>query len=709
MALDLDNAMETGDPFLLFRNVKQFECSVGGAAFDVYELRADEDLFSSFAATVTLVSRRRLETKELLGKTARVRLRGRKMSERFFHGMVNEYEELPMRRSYKLYRIRVVSELWALTRISNVRIFQDMTVPEIIEEILKDSRIFPGRYKMNMRMSYAPREYCVQYRETNWDFIRRLMAEEGMFFYHAFADDRHVPVFTDTPVFLKPIPGPSPAVLFSKKGQLVNYEDHITSFEAENRLTVETVRLRDYHFTHPSAQPGIEIEAREKTVFYSLYDYPGGLNDERTAYRLADVHLQRETWKKRTFRGEGVCRTLTPGHTFSLTHHIKPEFNTEYTVVSVIHQGRQPQVMRELEGSDEGTTYGNTFTCIPKDVEFRPDAVKKPTVSGIQSAVVVGPENEEIYTDEWGRIKVKFHWDLLGKDERASCWVRVSQIWAGACETIFTPRVGQEVLVDFLDGDPDRPVVIGTVFNGRNLPPYSLPRHKTRSTIKTHTVKGEGFNELRFEDLKGEEEIYIHGQKDWNIEILNDKTQTIGRDERLDVKNDRTKTVGRDQKEDVKNDKTITVGKNHRESVGENMGVTVGKNLEERTGENKTVAVGKNLEETVGDDAKVSIGKNRTLSVGDNSIIDTGKDLTETVGSNHKRDVGDDSSVSVGKNLSVMVGRKTVLTSEDQITLTCGGASIIMKSDGTIQVKGMDISIDAGGNLVTKGRKISGN
>jgi type VI secretion system secreted protein VgrG len=711
MTLIRDIGLATGDPFLIFKNMRQFECKIEGTEFDVYEFSLEEKMFDIFRAEVTIVHDRRFKSEDLLGKEVVSKIKGR-VSDRLIHGKIREYEELPMKGRYHLFKVIVVSDLWILTQIRNLRIFQNITVPDIIREVFKTSRIYPEYYAIRLMGTYSPREYCVQYRETNLDFIKRLMAEEGMFFYHEFAKDRHIPVIVDSWMNHNKIPGHSDVVIYSKKGQLVTLEDHITEFEASERMTVENIHLSDYYFKQ-SAGP-IQIKAACKdSVFFNIYDYPGYLlDDNRTCYQRVQVHLERETWKKKQFKGQGVCRQLLPGHVFSLADHANRDYNTDYIVTSVTHTGKQPQVLRELEGSDEGTQYGNDFTCIPANVTYRPELIAKPSVKGIQSAVVTGPPNEEIYVDEWGRIKIKFHWDLLGQEERTSCWVRVSQIWAGGFggpETIFTPRIGQEVLVDFLDGDPDRPMVVGTAYTNLAGPPYNLPEHKTRSTIKTHTVKGEGYNELRFEDLKGQEEIYIHGQKDWNIEILNDKGQTIGHDERLDVKNDRTKTVGHDQKEDIKNDKTITVGKNHTESIGENMKVTIGKNFDESTGENKTVSVGKNSEETVADDAKINIGKNRTMSIGDNSVIDTGKDLTETIGKQHKLDVGDDSSVSVGKNLSVMVGQKTVFTSEDQITIKCGSSSIIMKSDGKIQIKGVDISIDASGKLVTKGQKITGN
>ena len=716
MGFDTDAALAACDPSALFKNARQFECRVDGKPYDVYEFYASEELFSLYAITVTLVSDRPLERAGFPGKTALVRVKGRS-SLRCFHGIVSHCEELPARRTSHLYTLTLVPELWHLTQTRNVRIFQSMSVPEILDNILKEGRIFPERYKMSFQARYPKREYCVQYRETNWDFIQRIMAEEGIYFYHEFGETAAVCVFTDTPAFLKAIPG-SPVLVYSRKGQLVNFEDHITAFDATDRLTVEAVHLTDYHFKRPSHPPGARAEAEEKKVPYAIYDYPGYLDDEASARRLAEVRLQRETWKKRIFRGEGVCRTLTPGHTFTLAGHSNPECNAEFMVSAVAHQGRQPQVLKELEESDQGTTYGNSFTCIPAKTPFRPEPLPKPSVRGVQSAVVTGPPNEEIYVDEWGRIKIKFHWDLLGQEERTSCWVRVSQIWAGACETIFTPRIGQEVLVDFIDGDPDRPVVIGTLFNGKNIPPYTLPQNKTRSTIKTRTVKGEGFNELRFEDLKGSEEIYIHGQKDWNIEILNDKGQNIGHDERLEVKNDRSKTVGHDQKEEIGNDKSISVKKNHTEAVGENMSLNIGKNLDETIGEDKTVEVGKNFSNTIGEDADihvkgnetVDIGKNHQQSIAENSSLDVGNDMTVRVGGNAAFTVDKNISASAQDYVTVTSGKNFSITSSGgDVIIRAGGASVTITKNGDIKLDGVNVSVKASGKITMDGTNISQN
>lgn len=698
--------MDTG----IFDKMRQFDCTLAGEKMDVYEIKIEESLFSDFSAEVTVVTGRRIKIHDFMGKDAVLTLVGKK-TDRYVHGMIRSMEEVETRGRFFLFKATIVPHLWTLTQGSDVRIFQNKTVKEIITEVLEEGGILSNQFEFRTEGTYAPREYCVQYRETHHDFIRRLMAEEGMFYYFEFTESSHLMVIGDSIICHKTVTG-VPEILFSAKGQLVNQTEYVTQFDVADTVTSGSVHLSDYHFQKPSYSP----MAKEKSDAYKemeLYDYPGYLDDETTGRRLAKVRLEHSTQHRLTMTGHSVCRRFTPGHRFTLTDHLNADANVEYTLVKIVHTGKQPQSLQELAGSNEGNSFGNVFTCLPSDVSFRPERPKtKPSVMGIQTAVVTGPEGEEIYTDQYGRIKVQFHWDRLGEnDDKTSCWMRVAQSWAGAgWGSVFIPRIGQEVIVNFIDGDPDRPLVTGAVYNGRNTVPYSLPDEKTKSTIKSEsTPGGGGFNELRFEDKKGEEEIYIHGQKDWNIEILNDKGQTIGHDEKLDVTNDRTKSVGNDQKESIGNNKDITVAKNHTESIGEGSTHSIGKNSDEKVGENKTVDIGKNRTEKIGEDSKINVGKNFTFSVSEDSTVDIGKNHTETIGKNMTLDVGEKTSISIGKELSIMVGTKTVVTSQDEITFQCGQASIIMKKDGKIQISGSDIKINASGKLVTLGQAISGN
>ena len=339
--------------------------------------------------------------------------------------------------------------------------------------------------------------------------------------------------------------------------------------------------------------------------------------------------------------------------------------------------------------ADAKPAYRNSFECISHDVPFRPlRTTPRPFVKGVQTAIVVGPSGEEIYPDTHGRVKVQFHWDREGKkDDKSSCWIRVSQAWAGGgWGGMHIPRIGQEVIVDFLEGNPDRPIIIGRVYHGANPPPYALPGEKTKSTIKSDSSPGGGgFNEIRLEDKKGSEEIFLHGQKNWTIAILNDKNQTVGHDETLSVGNNRTKDVKKDQSETIGANKTISVGKNHTESIGENAGIDIGKN--------STISIT--------DNSDLSIGKNRTEQIGEKSDTTVGKDMSLQVGKN--------SSTQVSENMVIDVGKKMTIQAADQIVLQAGDASIILKKNGNIIIKGSKISSDASGNIIMKGSKILSN
>ena len=702
-----------------FNKLRQFDCTLDGEAFAVYQIKVNDRMFSGFEANVTVVSTRKLKIHDYLNKKAVLTLIG-KGGGNHFAGTITAVRDGAPTARYYLYDVGITSCLWPLTQISDVRIFQDLTPPDIIAEVLKTSKLLTSEYEFRFKLTYSPRNYCVQYRETNMDFISRVMAEEGMFFYFEYKKDRHHLVFGDSALCHLNIPG-DPVVLYSEKGQLVSRDEFVTRLVSLDQITTGKVHLTDYDFTHPSRLP-VSDKSSDEFDWLECYDHPGRLMDQKTGLRLAETQLESSTWKRHLLTGESICRRLTAGHLFTLLGQSGRDSKVEYLITSVIHTGTQPQSLQELAGSEEGNTYGNTITCVPSNVSFRPDHPRnKPSVMGVQTAIVTGPKDEEIYTDQYGRIKVQFHWDRLGKkDDRSSCWMRVAQPWAGAgWGSMFIPRIGQEVIVNFIDGDPDRPVVTGAVYNGANMPPYSLPSEKTKSTIKTESTKGGGgFNELRFEDKKSEEEIYIHGQKDWTIEILNDKAQTIGHDEKLDVKNDRTKTVGHDQKEDIGNDKTITVAKNHTETIGENMSVTIGKNLDEKTGDNKTEAVGKNFTNTVGEDADIRVGGNETIDIGKNNSKKIGENSTVSVSKDLRISVDNDASVSVRHHGSVNTEETMTATAGKTVSITSsgadvvvktGGASVIITSSGDITLKGANITLDASGTITMNGKAINQN
>jgi type VI secretion system secreted protein VgrG len=458
-----------------------------------------------------------------------------------------------------------------------------------------------------------------------------------------------------------------------------------------------------------------------------MYDYPGEYLEQDRGKKLADIRLQEAVTFTDRADGNSGCPRLIPGFTFKLADHERETFNQEYLLVEVMHTGSQPQTLEEHAGMG-GASYSNQFLCIPSSVTFRPERNKpKPVVEGVQTAIVTGPGGEEIYTDEHGRVKVQFHWDREGtKDEKSSCWIRVSQVWAGAgWGGMYIPRIGQEVIVDFVEGDPDRPIITGRVYHGTNKPPYTLPDDKTKSTIKSDSsIGGGGSNEFRFEDKKGEEEIFLHGQKDWTIVIENDKNQDVLHDETLTVANDRTKSVGNNQSEAIGSNKTIKVGASHDETIGANMSLRVGSNKTETVaiasaetvGAAKALSVGAGYQITVGAAMNETVGAAKTEEVGAAKAVIVGANMSERVGGNMSVDVGKnlDEKVSgkhteqVSKEYAVNA-KKIQLMAEDQIVLKTGKAEITMKKNGDITIKGKKINVKGSGDVIVKGSKIKEN
>ncbi|MFK1566902.1 type VI secretion system Vgr family protein, partial [Pseudomonas aeruginosa] len=305
----------------------------------------------------------------------------------------------------------------------------------------------------------------------------------------------------------------------------------------------------------------------------------------------------------------------------------------------------------------------------------------KPRIDGPQQATVVGPPGEEIYCDEFGRVKVQFPWDREGRnDEHSSCWIRVSQNIAGALwGHMAIPRIGQEVIVSLFDGDPDQPIITGRNFNANQRPPYELPKHKTRMTLKSQTHKGNGFNEVRFEDEAGQEEVFIHAQKDQSNVVNNDETTKVGHDRSERVENDETVSIGHDRKEDVGNDETISIGRHRKEDVGKNETISIGSNRRVTIGGHKTETIAKTKVETIGLAKFLTIGAAYQTSVG--AAMNTSVGLSQ--------------SEQVGINKSVIVGKTYSTTAGEEFSITVGKSSLVMKADGTIRLKGVDIEVDA--------------
>jgi type VI secretion system secreted protein VgrG len=552
-------------------NVAQFTFQVAGLDQDLRVARfsGTEGISQLFRFTVELAAEDpEIDFKAVVGKPAVLTLYG-DQGERYVNAMISRFAQTGERGRFTLYTAELVPHLWLLAFHHRSRIFQKQSVPDIITQVLQEVGLSSDRFRFALQGQHEPREYCVQYRESDLNFLCRLMEDEGIFYFFEHSTEAHVAVFADGAAVHTPIAAP-PTVLFHVPTGLMPTEEYIFQYRYTEEVRSGAVMLRDFNFTKPSLTVQDESQAEVDTAL-EVYDYPGAYTDPaRGGSNLPQVRLEALQVPRQVGTGRSVCRRFIPGYKYTLSDHPRTSFNLEYILTRVVHTATQPQAFEEWSTGEEAS-YANDFSCIPATVPFRPPRVTpKPVVKGSQTAIVVGPQGEEIYTNEHGQVKAQFHWDREGEyNEKSSCWIRVSQGWAGvAWGAMYIPRIGQEVLVDFLEGDPDRPIITGRVYNGEAPPPYKLPDEKTKSTVKSNSSKGgKGFNEIRFEDKKGEEQVFIHAEKNQDIRVKNDVYEWVGRDTHLIVK--------QDQYEQIDNDRHETIARDHAEEIGRDHHLTI--------------------------------------------------------------------------------------------------------------------------------------
>jgi type VI secretion system secreted protein VgrG len=539
----------------------------GAGDLDVARVTGSERMSrpSSFDVDVVVRGAERAALGQLLGTRARLGFPGADgrqiagiVARVSAHGMVDERD---------LYRIRVVPALWLLGRRRNSRIFQQQSAPAIVRAILSEHGV---EQLWKVERAYPTREYCVQYRETDLQFVTRLLAEEGIFYFIADppAGDGEAPetvVFADAASAHRPIAGDA-RLPVRRTGALLHGE-HVASFSLEEQVRSASTVHRGFDFKRPRldlrGEARAEGGAADAGAALEVYDHDGDSEEGRIDGAGARSALEQLRAGATMARGESNCRRLAPGGSFELGEHPSENLNRRYAVVRLDHEVRQVAGPR-LEGGGE-ETYVNRFRCVPERVPYRPRRPRRELQQVTETATVVGPPGEEIHVDAHGRIKVQFHWDREGKnDEHSSCWLRAMQPWAGsAWGSQFIPRVGMEVVVTFVGGDVDRPMVVGAVYNAQNPTPYALPAHKTQSGIRTRSSPGgKGANELRFEDAAGEEQVYLHAQRDLDELVENDHTRTVRGDEAISVGRSSTVEIDGDQDVHVKGNEIITVEKN---------------------------------------------------------------------------------------------------------------------------------------------------
>jgi type VI secretion system secreted protein VgrG len=592
-----------------------------------------------------------------------------------------EIRQLPGDASADRYQLLLRPWLWWLTLASNNRVFQNLATSDIVTSIFDEHGF--SDYKLQLTGSYTPREYCVQYGETDFAFVSRLLEEEGIFWFFTHVDGAHTLVLGDSSDAFPPCPNASTIQYLGQ--QMGARELHgIRSGQLCRQAVSGVYRATDYEFTTPTTSLYGQAEAVAGPL--SVYEHPGGYTAKARGDALGKLRVDALRSQESRFVGESDCRWLVPGHSFTLSGHEDDAANIEWVVTRVSH-----------EVSHEH--YRNRFEAIPKATAYRPPRVTPKPRMHTQTAIVVGKAGEEIWTDEYGRIKLQFPWDRDGKnDETSSCWVRVVLPWSGKGFGMqFIPRIGQEVIVTFIDGDPDRPLVTGCVYNGDNSLPYELPANQTQSGIKTNSSKGGGgFNELRFEDKKDSEEVFLQAQKDMTVNVLNDVTSTIGHDETLTVQNARTRTV-------KDGDETITLEKGKRsvtiQTGSDTLDVKDTRTL--KVGGDQTHSTGGNYSHKVTGNYELTVDGNLTIKVSGTLTLQSSGDFTAKSDANLTAQAGTALTNKAGTALTNQAG--TTLDNKAGTTLTNdGGVSLINKASA-------EQTVDGGGMLTIKGGLVQVN
>jgi type VI secretion system secreted protein VgrG len=706
---------------------------------------------------------------DVLGKSATVHLDTTDGGTRHFNGVITAFDYVGPHGDISKYRFVVRPWLWLLTQSAGCRIFQNKNVIDIITAVFQNLEFSDFDVSYLASGDYPVREYVVQYRETDFNFVTRLMERDGIYYFFQHDTGKHTLVLVDANT-VHDYP-PSGGDDSASSGYQVPFRPP-DAHRAALTESVEDWRLG------ASVAPGIYSHAdfdftKSRSKLFStrknargfvhddleVYDYPGGFEINAVGDTHALVRLQEQQMPLDEATGWSNARKLTVGNLFGLTEHPRDDQNQDYLVTSATYRLIGEGV--ETGGVAGAPVYDCRFNAIEASAQFRSRAsARKPLVNGPQTATVVGPSDREIWTDQYGRVKLQFRWDREGAfDEDSSCWVRVAQLWAGTnWGAMFIPRIGQEVIVDFLEGDPDRPIVTGRVYNDANMPPYDLPAHQTQSGIKSRSTKGgnqTNANEIRFEDLKGSEEFFVQAEKDLNAVVKNNemasvgvnRTVTVGTNDSLSVGSNRSAKIGANDSIQVGGDRSLTVQGNESTSVGGNRSVSTAGNETTAVGGNQSLTVGGSQTETVtGTQTTTVIGARthtvaasetivvaasqtittaaqtvtvavRQTTVAGGDSLSVGADLSTTIGGGRTTSVaGDDSlsaagagAISFGKDGSISVGKQLTVEATDGITLKAGSATITLAKNGDITIKGANITVNGSGNVVIKGSKIAQN
>ncbi|MRX35805.1 type VI secretion system tip protein TssI/VgrG [Aminobacter sp. MDW-2] len=620
-------------------------------------LAGRDEISRCFAYTVGFVSSDPdIDPLKMLG--GGVSVEGESDPKRWFSGLVSDFRLTRMEDRQVYYEAVLRPWLWFLGTATDCRIFQNMSVVEIVEKIF--SKYGSAKFEKRLQGSYPPRDYCVQYDESDLDFVQRLLEHEGIMYFFEHGDGEHTLILADAMNKLKPAPGYE-KVPYHFEGQGARRDvEYITEWIPGSSVRPGAYTHTDYDFKKPDASLMAKSDQAfgHKLASGENYRQPGAHLDVGRGDKIAGIRREELQAVHQRIAAAGTVRGLFSGCTFKLDGFPRDDQNQEYLVVSVEYRIFDPSYRSGID------TEGESFTVVlgvaPTSLPYRPPRITpRPIMRGPQTARVVGPSGEEIFTDEYARVKVQFHWDRMGKkDQDSSCFVRVSQTWAGSgWGFIQIPRIGQEVIVDFIEGDPDQPIITGRVYNAAQMPPYGLPGNATQSGWKSNSSKGGGgYNELMFEDKAGSELVNFQAQKDHNLLIKNDRTKLVQHDQSDRIDHDAKHSVGHDLDEDVGNNKTVKVGVDQKTDIGSNDTETVGKNRSLTVGSNETISIGSNSTETIGANHAQTVAIAQAITVGAARVDTVGATETRTVGSAQTNTIGSTRAVTVGAAQTHQIG-----------------------------------------------------
>ena len=603
-----------------------------------------------------------LSAKAVLGKPITLKVATEKPGvQRYFNGICTRFGSAGREGEHLIYTAKLRPWLWLASRRSDCKIFQKMKVPDIISEVL--SRYgYPLTKKLTK--AYRTWEYCVQYQETDMNFVMRLMEHEGIYFYFEHTDGVHTMMLADDMSCHSPMAGKSTIKYFGLDAAAVADEEHINSWLVREEVDPGEYFSDDYDFEHPKADLKIKRTnpLGHSHDAYQRYQWPGGYVEHGDGETYAGVRLDTLEAEHERTQAHTNLRTMAPGYRFTLARCPRSDQNREYLALAATYYFRDNARMSAGSGAGDAD-WSITVTSQPTVMPYKPQpSTPKPRTHGPQTALVVGPKGEEIHTDKYGRIKVQFYWDRVGtKDENSSCWIRVATPWAGEkWGMIHIPRIGQEVVVDFIGGDPDYPLVTGSVYNADQMPPYALPDNKTASGVKSRSTKGGGatdFNEIRMEDKKGEEQLYVHAQRNLDTVVEANETRVVGNDRKTRIGNDDDRFVKNDDRHVVEGNQTHQIRGNQTTKVHGNQDNTVDGNQSNVVHGNRIQSVDGDQKDETGGHHQETVGGDHSLSVDGSQSNTIQSDQTNLV-------MGDRNSIMLGSDNYVTVGKTSIVSAE---------------------------------------------